>query len=110
MTDQTQDQAALKAEMIRLATEQAWDEGKKCENCDGDGTVPGGQKVIHSQAGAFGADWDLEGVVEAIQSAREVQWADGSFMGHDLGVHTKNDRIVRFAVTRPQVEQTEAVK
>lgn len=95
-------QDSLKAAMIRLATEQAFDTGRKCEHCNGEGTVPGGDKVIHSRAGAFGADWNLDGVVEAIEAAREVQWADGSFMGHDLGVHTKDDRIVRFAVTRTQ--------
>lgn len=84
-------------QLVRAA---AWDERKPCEHCDGEGSVPGGRQLIHSRAGGFGADWDLDAALAAIDSAEAVQW-QRSIFGHALAVTTRDGRVISFAVQRP---------
>jgi hypothetical protein len=90
----------------QLAREAAWDEQKDCPTCKGDGRVPGGRKVIHSRLGGFGADWDLDSVLNAIDNADQVRWAKSLF-GHDLVVVT-GDKVVSFEVRKPEDWDAEA--
>lgn len=83
-----------------LVREAAFDTKRDCENCRGTGEVAGGRLIIHSQAGAFGADWDLDDVLAAIDKAESVQWGR-SPVGHDLVVTEPGGRVVCFDVTRP---------
>lgn len=97
-------------EAIRLAQEQAWDEGVVCEHCDGDGKVPGGQRLIHvvSPRG-FGADWDVEAVADAIRTAEEVLWSESRFRSdHELHVKRDDGKFWLFGVKRPVETAAEA--
>lgn len=71
-----------------------------CQHCNGTGygtqTV---RKIVHSFGATwFGADWNLDRVLAAIDAAEYVRWIDGS--GHDLVVE-HNGQPYRFAVKRP---------
>lgn len=59
----------------------------------------GGRVLIHTFAGPFGADWDLDGAVKFIMRSTERAWVDHP-VGHDLGV-LADGRIVYFDVTAP---------
>lgn len=83
-----------------LVREAAFDTKKDCEHCRGTGEVAGGRLIIHSQAGAFGADWDLDDVLAAIDKAESVHWQQSIF-GHDLVVTEPGGRLVSFDVKRP---------
>lgn len=86
-----------------LASEHAWEEGVDCPHCGGSGRAEGGRKRIHSVLGGIGADWDLDEVLAAIDSAVEVRWGDG-FMDHDLLVVVPNDGLAgRYLVYAFQV-------
>lgn len=57
-----------------------------------------GRHLVHTQAGAFGADWDYEEAVAFIQSADRVVKTSGftAALGHG-GAARKDDRWVAFA-------------
>jgi hypothetical protein len=93
---------ADRIDAIARAEKAAFDTGKECEHCDGTGRVPGGEKVIHSMAGSFGADWTVEAVVDAIKDADRVAWVD-HWNDHDLGIE-KDGKVYRFAVPYPEGE------
>jgi hypothetical protein len=60
-----------------------------------------GRQIIHSFAGGFlGADWDLAGVVDAIERAQQVEFGP-DLLGHHLRVITHDGRLVRFEVPLP---------
>jgi len=59
-----------------------------------------GRTLIHSMAGGFGADWDLDSAITASQHARDIAWMDDLF-GHDLAVLTQDGRVRKFGVKRP---------
>lgn len=65
-----------------------------------------GRTLIHCQGSVCGADWDLDGVLSAIESADLVRWNTQSFagavLGHQLEVR-EGDRRWAFAVRRPEV-------
>lgn len=63
-------------------------------------TTPKPRRVIHSMRGGLGADWDLDGAIAAVESAREVAWVD-HLLGHNLAVREADGRIVHFEVKRP---------
>ncbi len=91
------DREAFKA----AARAAAWPEHAKCEACDGTGeskTVA--RHLVHSVGGGFGADWNLEQVLEAIDSAAEVAWVDG-FVGHNLAVRLPDGHAYAFQVPHP---------
>lgn len=76
-----------RAEFIDAARDQAF-------------TDPEGRQIIHCWGSFTGADWDLDGVIAEIDGARDVRWiVPGD--GHELAVLAADDRIWRFAVTRP---------
>lgn len=90
------DKEAIK-EACRAA---AFDLGQPCPTC-GDGKIPGGRMVIHSQLGMFGADWDLEGVLQAVEEAAEIQWHQ-TFTSNDLQVLQPSGKWICFAVPAPK--------
>ena len=94
------DRAAVKAR----ATEVAFDTGQECPTCGGNGTVPGGRRVIHSMAGTLGDDWSLERVLEAIDYADEVNWSPRGWLEHRLELR-KGDRVVYLQVDPPAEAQ-----
>lgn len=86
-------------EFKAAARAAAWDEGLNCPTC-GEGRVDGGRKVIHCMGGGFiGADWGLDSVLDAIDKAEKVGWAD-HWNGHDMVVDA-GDRVWRFQVSAP---------
>lgn len=93
----TSDREQIKA----LAAAAAFEVKGDCPHCDGSGySDETARKIVHSFSPAgFGADWDLDGLLAAIDKAEYVRWADG-FSGHDLVVEN-NGKPYRFAVKRP---------
>jgi hypothetical protein len=81
----------------------AWDEGRECPTCH-DGKIPGGRLIVHSfLSGSFGADWELDAVIDLIDGADGVHWQD-SWAGHDLAVLTTSEgRSLQYSfdVKRP---------
>lgn len=65
-----------------------------------------GRKIVHCFAEFMGADWDLDGVIEAIKAARDIAWLD-HWADHDLAVLTDEGRLRRFGVKRPEAAQAE---
>lgn len=64
-----------------------------------------GRKILHCLSG-FGADWDLDAVIEAIRTASDIAWLD-HFLDHDLAVLNDEGRLRCFAVKRPEAAQAE---
>lgn len=62
-------------------------------------TTDEGRSIIHTYAGGFGADWDLEGAEHFIENATRIVWSP-HLIGHDLLVSCEG-RIVRFDVPMP---------
>jgi hypothetical protein len=93
---------AMREEAIRLAEEQAFDEGQICEHCLGDGRVPGGTRLIHSVSPAgFGADWSVESVINALRTSPKVWWMkDRGWSDHQLVIDI-DGRAYVFGVKRP---------
>ncbi|WP_027930736.1 hypothetical protein [Amycolatopsis thermoflava] len=90
------DREAIKS----AAREAAYEIGQECPTCKGDGRVPGGDKVIHSRSrSGFGADWNLDGVLEAIDDATEILW-EKSLFGHDLRLLVGGE-VYSFEVPAP---------
>lgn len=94
-------------DVIARVNAVAWDEGRKCEHCDGDGKVPGGRRLVHSRLGFIGADWDAESIVALVRDARRVVWGDGG--GHDLAVQRPDGEWLKFDVPHPARETDKAV-
>jgi hypothetical protein len=69
------DREALKAH----ARAKAFDTGRDCEHCDGEGKVYPGRRVIHTRLGGSGADWDEDAICRAIDEAADLQWGRGLF-------------------------------
>lgn len=69
------DREALKAH----ARANAFDTGRDCEHCGGKGRVYPGRRVIYTHLGSFGADWDEDAVVDAIDTATALEWRRGLF-------------------------------
>ncbi len=91
-----------RAEFIDAVRAQAWDDGKTCPTCRGEGKVRPGRRIVHCAGSCTGADWDEETVVAAIEAARDVRWLpDGIPGGHNLAVLTTEGREWRFQVTHP---------
>lgn len=66
------------------------------------GRYPGG--IVHSFAGAIGADWSADSVAAAVESAADVSWEPGDPFGHELRVELHEDgrvRVLRFDVRAP---------
>jgi hypothetical protein len=91
--------AEKRARVKHLVREAAWDEQQDCPSCHGEGRVPGGRMVVHSRMGGIGADWNLEGVLEAVDKADNIWWSKSIF-GHDLVVEV-DGKPVSFEVRRP---------
>lgn len=64
-----------------------------------------GRMIVHSFAGGFGADRDLDGVLAEVEKAREIRWVD-HLLGHDLAVVTDEGRMLCFDVKRPTGSQS----
>ena len=62
-----------------------------------------GRTLIHSMAGGFGADWDLDSAITAAQHARDIACMDDLF-GHELAVLTQDGRVRKFNAQRPTRE------
>lgn len=91
-----------RADFIDAVRAQAFDVGKTCPTCDGEGTVRPGRRIVHCVGTFTGADWDEDGVIAAIEDAREVRWLpNGIPGGHNLAVLTTEGREWRFQVTDP---------
>lgn len=91
---------AKREQAKQLVREAAWDTKRDCENCRGTGKVAGGELIVHSEAGGFGADWDLDAVLAAIDKAESVQWRHHIFH-HELVVTAPSGRVIRFDVKQP---------
>jgi hypothetical protein len=79
---------------------QAFDAGRPCEACDGEGVVYPGRRVIHTRLGPFGADWDESEVLAAIDTATNLQWARG-LLGPFLAVVTADGRQIAVEIPAP---------
>lgn len=101
MSDEIDREAVKQA--VRAA---AWDEGRQCPTCQGDGKTPGGRRLIHCRGGFTGADWDEEAVLAAIDAAEKVKWMPGGSLGHDLAIRETDGTIWRFEVKAPQASET----
>jgi hypothetical protein len=102
---------AMRQEAIRLAEEQAFDVGRDCDHCGGSGKVNGGDRVIHSVSpSGFGADWNVESVVEAIRTAEDVLWTESRFVtAHELHLKRDDGKWWLFGVKRPACPQCERI-
>lgn len=58
--------------------------------------------VIHSFVGNLGADWSLESVLEAIQTARTIAWERFAFDHHHLALELEPGRWVSLQVEPEQ--------
>lgn len=94
------DREALKKHVRK----HAFDTGRNCETCGGEGKVYPGRRVVHTRMGAFGADWDEDAVLRAIDSATDVKWARG-MLGPYLAVLAADGKIIAVDVPEP-VEAT----
>lgn len=92
-----------RSEFIRAVREQAFDAGKPCPTCNGDGTVRPGRRVVHCFGSFTGADWDEDGVVRAIEDALSVEWMERG--DHQLAVLDRDGMKWRFQVQRSEVDQ-----
>lgn len=93
-------QAEDRDEVIARVKKAAFDIGKECEHCGGSGTVRPGRRVVHSTRGFIGADWDEDGVIDAVREARQVWWGH-DMMEHDLAVQEQGGGWVKFQVPHP---------
>lgn len=100
MSELEQVDATDRDDVVARINTAAWDEGKTCEHCDGEGKVPGGRRLVHSLGRIFGADWDEAGVIEYVRGAERVVWGDGG--GHDLAVKGADGRWMKFQVPHPE--------
>lgn len=90
-----------RSEFIEAVKAQAFDAGQECPTCHGEGVVFPGRRIVHCQAGAFGADWDEDAVVGLIRDADEVRWTNRGLLGdHQLSVRVEG-RWRLFQVKRP---------
>lgn len=71
------------------------EDGCGCPNCS---TRLPSRWIIHGLGGISGADWDLEDVLQTIDTAAEVSW-QVNFAGHDLLVTEASGR--RWALQVP---------
>lgn len=60
-----------------------------------------GRWVVHSFAGSIGADWDVDEVCTAIDTAVQVRWVR-HLLRHDLEVTAVDGRRLHFDVVTPQ--------
>jgi hypothetical protein len=86
-----------KTQAKQAAERSAWDTGQDCPTCHGEGTVPGGRRVIHSFIGGLGADWDVAAVLAAIDEADEITALPSRPLGHRLAVR-KGTGVTLFDV------------
>jgi hypothetical protein len=94
----TEPKEITKEEAIAALRKHAWTQRSDEVTCGHPGCEDhraAGRTVIHSYLGGFGADWDLDGAIAAVESARKVAWAP-HWMGHDLAVQTAEGKVVRF--------------
>ena len=68
--------------------------------------TPPERKVIHTQGGGFGSDWDLEGAEEFIRGATEVFWGFALF-GHHLHATSAAGQHIAFDVQAPDEVRAE---
>jgi hypothetical protein len=60
-----------------------------------------GRVLIHTFAGPFGADWDLDEAILTVSKAKRCAWLD-SITSHDLGIETEDGKVVLFNCQRPE--------
>lgn len=63
-----------------------------------------GDKIVHTRARIFGADWDLAAAIEFVSTADRVGWLPDLFMGHDL-IAYRDGREIRFDIRRPDTDE-----
>lgn len=91
MSDRTEFIDAAKAQAWTVADPESQDHGRT---------------LVHCRGGFTGADWDLDSVIETIESAQSVEWDTDSFsgkvFGHQLAVLTVDGMAWRFDVRAPE--------
>lgn len=95
------DAAELDA-IIEQVTTHAFDAGRDCPHCEGSGKIRDGSwkdLIVHCRGRITGADWDVDGVIATLRSARNIEWVAGG--GHDLQVTEPDGRVWRFQIPRP---------
>lgn len=97
------DREALKTHI----RQEAYDTGRDCDTCKGEGRVYPGRRVVHTRRGGFGADWDEDAVLAAIDNATDLQWGRGLF-GPFLAVVEPGGGVVAVDVP-PMTEPVPAV-
>jgi len=90
-------------EAKRAIRESVYDVGADCEQCGGTGTAYPGRRVVHSRRGGFGADWDEQDALNAIDNATELTRRKG-FFGPVLVVTEQNGSHVAFDL-QPETEE-----
>lgn len=91
--DQPIDREALKAHVIA----NAFDTGRDCDTCKGEGRVYPGRRIIHTRLGGLGADWDEAKILDAIDEAPELGWGRGWF-GAYLAVVLPGGKVLAVEV------------
>lgn len=90
----------MREQAKQLATAAAFEIKGDCPHCEGSGySSETARRIVHTFAGAFGADWELDRVHAAIDAAASVRWTN-DLAGHDLAVMV-DGREIRFQVKRP---------
>lgn len=56
--------------------------------------------IIHTFAGPFGADWDLDEAIALVERSVEIAWVD-HLICHDLAVREDDKHVIYFDCKRP---------
>lgn len=83
----------------------SFDIGAACTACGGTGKTYPGRRVIHSRRRGFGADWDEQAALDAIDNATDLEWATGLF-GPLLVVTEPDGGRVAFEIKPTTEEQS----
>lgn len=91
-------------ELKEYVRKNAFDTGRDCDACGGEGKVYPGRRVVHTRLGAFGANWDEDAVLRAIDEAQEVRWSRG-LLGPFLAVVTADGKTLAVEIPAPDTIQ-----
>lgn len=87
-------------DVIARVKAAAFDAGRTCEHCRGEGSIRDGSNlIVHSLGSFIGADWGVDDVVDAVRTSKQVVWGPGH--GHDLEVKLQDGRWMKFQVPHP---------
>jgi hypothetical protein len=98
-----------RAEFLEAVQTSAWDEGRECPHCKGEGRLYPGRRIIHCILGGIGADWDEADVLDLIQKADAVKWHRG-LLGTVIAAHYEDKWYAFDQLAEQYRDRAEAVK